>query len=216
MSENETQADRNWSFQVDLSGVRAPTGGGALLPEGYYIGTIKDMYIQPEKPGRVIIKVMVTEGEFANVTRTDGLNVPTSDEDKVRHYWRALAEGVGYGPNELDKGSLNLGPKAFVNRTAYFKYTPKEEGVEGREYDRLLYLAKGEWDTQRMAFAANGGVARAPMGKPAAKPAVETAIVTGGGTLGGGGGTGGTTSKDAVLSKLGLGGQGGGNTLGNA
>lgn len=178
--------DRSWIFPVNLSGLQAPTGKSAIfLPEGYYIGRIKDMYINKEKnPGRVIIKLEVTEGEFAGVIRTDGLNTPTTGEDKVRYYWRGLAEACGYTSAQLDAGQVQLGPSVFVGKPVTFRYTPKEEGKPDREFEDILYLAQAEWVQQRQLFVAAAGQRAAASPVTAAVPAQAPTVIIGGTNLG--------------------------------
>jgi len=145
--------NREWSFQTNISGITPATGQGAV-PEGYYKATITDMYIRAEKPNRVIFKMSITEGTCKGAVRTDGLNIPQSDDDNVRYFWRALAESVGYEPSQLDAGSVELSPTSFVDKNVFFKYTPKDE-EKGRNYDNFLYLAPGEWNQQRQTGEAN-------------------------------------------------------------
>lgn len=202
------QVKRDWQFNINLAGVAAPTGT-AELPEGYYVGKITDMYVDPGKnPNRVIIKVQVAEGPFSGVVRTDGMNIPTSPDDKIRHYWRGLAESAGYQPTQLDAGVIGLGASAFVGKTITFKYQPKNET---NQYDRMLYLARAEWDRQRANFTPS-----AHTGAPAASVAsTATAALPPAATLGGPGPmnlgaapaaapANGIGSKNDVLSALGI------------
>ena len=188
MANEELNLNRDWSISINLSGITAPTGNKAMeVPEGFYKAKISDMYVNAEKnPNRVVIKLQLAEAPFAGVIRTDGLNMPKSDDDKVRYYWRGLAESAGYTPAQLDNGSISLGRDTFVEKMVHVHYTPKGNGSE---YDKTEYLAPTEWSQQKQMFdaakAANAGKA-APA--PAAAP-----------TLGGN-----TTSKADVLSKLGL------------
>ena len=41
---------------------------------------------------------LLTSSSNNGVIRTDGLNKPKGAEDKVRHYWRGLAESIGEIP----------------------------------------------------------------------------------------------------------------------
>jgi hypothetical protein len=189
MSDNTDTNDRAWGINVNLSGLVAPTGN-TNVEQGYYKGKVTDMYTKPEKPGRVIIKLTVAEGPFAGAVRTTGLNVPKDAEDKVRYYWRGLAESVGYTPAELDAGEVNLSIGSFKDRTAHFFYTPKEMSTDG--YDSLDFLPVAEWTSRAAGF----------------KPADGAVLGGGGANLGGGSapvtGAGSTTSADEVRAKLGL------------
>jgi hypothetical protein len=109
MQNNDINVVREWDFEVNLSGLQAPTGGGKNLPEGFYKCLVSDMYVNPEKNNnRVVIKVTIAEGPFKGTVRTSGLNKPTGPDDNVRYYWRGLAESVGYDPAVLDKGQIGL------------------------------------------------------------------------------------------------------------
>jgi len=180
---NQDNNDRNWEINVNLSGLQAPTGG-TNVEQGYYKARISDMYVRPEKPGRVVIKLTISEGGCSGAVRTTGLNIPKSADDKVRYYWRGLSESVGYTPAELDAGEVNLGIGSFKDRTAHFFYTPKELSSDG--YDSIDFLPPSEWASRAASF--DGG-----------------ASMNAGGSLGSAPAAGGnTTSADSVRAKLGL------------
>lgn len=145
---NELNLDKDWSFDVDLVGLPAPTGQNAELPVGFYEVKITDTYINKDRnANRVIFKFEVSKGPFAGTMRTDGLGIPSSAEDKVRYYWRARAESVGYTAAQLDDGEVTLSPKIFTGKTAFIKYSPgdKEAGI----YQEILWLSPAEWARQR-------------------------------------------------------------------
>jgi hypothetical protein len=152
-------ANTNWAFQVNLSGLRAPTGGAAALVEGYYKGTITDAYTLNDKPGRVILKVTVSEGEFAGTVRTTGLGIPKSAQDNVRYYWRGMLESAGYTPAQIDAGEVGMNRALLVGRSVTVHYVPgdKDAGI----YEELNFLPPAAWETKAAAFAKaqNGGAA---------------------------------------------------------
>lgn len=224
---DEINVNRDWGFNVNVSGLQAPTGkGGAQVPEGYYTAVIDDMYVNPDRnAGRVVIKLKIADGPFAGAMRTDGLNMPKSDDDKVRYYWRGLLESAGYTPAQLDNGEVTIGRQALVGRKVTFYYVPKEEGNSDRQYDRVTYLTAVEWSQQKQAFEAAGGAqpaVAAPAGNGSALGgAAPTGNMLGGvqgggaqplgggnpapaGNLGGGAPASNTVSQGDVLSKLGL------------
>lgn len=176
--------NRDWNFDVNLSGLQAPTGMSTALPEGFYKMKITDMYVG-EKPGRVIIKSQVIEGPFAGTIRTDGLNMPKDENDNVRYYWRALAESAGYTPAQLDAGQVNLTRSSFVDKEAHLRYTPKDE-EKGLKYERFVWLSAAEWSQQKQGFEARDG------GTPTATPTTNN------------GSGGSTTTKKDVVAQLGL------------
>ena len=196
--------DRNFSIALNVSGVTAATGDGTL-PEGYYRATVTDMYVAPEKPNRVVIKVRVSEGANAGALRTTGINIPTSPEDEVRAYWRALLESVGYTATQLDNGQITLGSDAIVGRTAHIYYMPKDEEA-GVQYDRVNFYPPTTWTDASANFQPGlkaaqpsgtrsvggapsptrlGGAAPAPTVTPAADSAL-----------------GGAASRSSILSRL--------------
>jgi hypothetical protein len=130
-------ANINWAFQVNLSGLRAPTGAAAQLPEGYYKATITDAYTLNDKPGRVIIKTTISEGEFTGTVRTTGLGVPKSAQDGVRYYWRGLLESAGYTPAQIDAGEVGMNRALLVGKSVTVHYVPgdKEAGI----YEELVF-----------------------------------------------------------------------------
>ena len=190
MANEELNVNRDFSFSVNLSGINAPTGNKNMeVPEGYYKGKLSDMYVNAERnPNRAVIKITMSEAPFNGVVRTCGLNLPKSDDDKVRYYWRGLAESCGYTPAHLDKGSITMGRDTFVDREVHFHYVPKDKSTDG--YEAVNFLPPAEWSQQKQMFAmkqANGTTSASAEAKP---------TVLGGGN---------TTSKADVLSKLGLG-----------
>jgi len=178
-------ANANWAFQVNLSGLRAPTGGSAQLPEGYYKAVITDAYTLNDKPGRVIIKATISEGEFTGTVRTTGLGIPKSAQDGVRYYWRGLLESAGYTPAQIDAGEVGMNRALLVGKTVTVHYVPgdKDAGI----YEELSFLPLAAWESKAAAFAKaqNGGAAvqSAPGMNVVAQQAVGAALA---GALGGG------------------------------
>jgi hypothetical protein len=184
--------DRSFSFNTNVSGLQAPTGGQTLV-EGYYKGLIADMYINPEKnANRVVIKAKVGEGPFSGSVRTDGLNLPSGAEDKVRYYWRGLLESCGYTPAQLDAGDLSLSPEMFINRACFFYYKPKEQ--EGG-YDTMRWLSPAVWEDQAANFVPSEA-------KPASSSSAGPVTINRGGTSNGAIGT--TANKADILKRLGV------------
>lgn len=196
MANNNNNAELNlshdWDFEVNLAGLVAPSGkGGNVLPSGYYAVLLNDLYINLDKnPDRVIIKCAVADGPFMGAVRTTGLAKPKTQDDKVRYYWRALAESAGYTPAQLDKGEISLGPATFKGRTAHVYYVTKEDSEDG--FENLSFLAPAEWATQKAGFEANGGMiakkeaapTRAPRGSALGGDTEKTAIPDGPSSLG--------------------------------
>lgn len=153
MTDNDITLVRDWDFDVNLSGLVAPTGkGGNVLPTGYYKVKLSDLYVNPDRNiNRVIIKITVAEGPFAGAIRTTGFNKPTGPNDKVRYYWRGLAESAGYTPAQLDSGSLKLGLGTFKDRDAYIFFQEKDEEA-GRQYEDIDFLPPMEWSQQKQNF----------------------------------------------------------------
>jgi hypothetical protein len=190
----EIQVNREWDFEVNLSGLVAPTGKGSQVPEGYYQVKLTDLYVNPEKnPNRVIIKMAIATGPFTGAVRTTGLGRPTSPDDKVRYYWRGLAESAGYDPTQLDKGEIRLGASSFLGKTAYIYFKPKDgEGT----YEDVDFLPPAEWAQQKQGFDATAG----SDSTPATKSAEPVVTQTGPTTLGGGE----APTKADLKAKLGL------------
>jgi hypothetical protein len=173
MTTNADTNDRNFTFDLNVSGVAAALGE-TFLPEGYFRGPVTDMYIAPEKAGRVIIKVRVAEGPHAGAIRTTGLNLPTSPDDKVRAYWRAFLESIGYSASQLESGQISLSPSNCLTRMAHFYYVPKDEEA-GVQYDRLNFYPPAAWAEASANFQPTPR-AGAPVGggSAAVRPAART------------------------------------------
>jgi len=163
------------------------------MPEGYYKTVIADMYVNPEKnANRVIIKLKVTEGPFAGSTRTTGLNIPKSAEDKVRYYWRGLLESAGYTPSQLDAGELSLNADTFMNRGCFIYYKPPET-EDG--YDTLRFLPPNIWEVQSADFVPSENKAQSSGAAP-----LKATINAGSN----GAALGSTASKNDILKRLGM------------
>jgi hypothetical protein len=211
MDNNDVNLQHDWDFEVNLSGLTAPTGkGGNVLPTGYYKVKLSDLYINPErKPNRVVIKVTVAEGPFTGSVRTTGFNRPTGPDDKVRYYWRGFAESAGYTPAQLDAGSVKLGVNSFKGRVAHILFTAKnEEANPPVKWEDIDFLAPMEWAQQKQSFDMSGGAAKAEAASTAASGSAlggsEPAIA--GGSLGGGSAPSGgdTTKKSELMERLGV------------
>lgn len=161
---------RTWSFDINVAGLTAPTGGRSL-PEGYYKGKVTDMYLRPEDAGRVQIKVTVQDGEFSGVVRTNGINIPKSAEDNVRRVWRGLAESCGYTAAQLDQGQLKFTPQVFLGRECYFFYSPKASEGGRSEYETFIFLPQAEWTKQKAAYVPKAANVAAPVRKDIPMPA---------------------------------------------
>lgn len=152
--------DHDFEFEIDLTGVRAPTGKSVSMDEGYYKGTVDDMYINQDKPGRFVIQLKVKDDPYVGNICSTGINVPTGNDDKVRFYWRALAESVGFTASELDKGTVKLSPKVFKGKTAHFYYAPDPEG--GKKIT-VHFFSPVEWAQQKQVFEATRNIRKPPV-----------------------------------------------------
>jgi len=208
MATDEINVARDWDFEVNLSGLIAPTGkGGNALPTGYYKVKLLDLYVNPERnANRVIIKVQVAEGPFTGTLRTTGFNKPTSNDDKVRYYWRGLAESAGYTPAQLDGGEIKLGLGTFQNRVAHIFFTAKDE-ENGIQYEDMDFLPLVEWTQQSQCYMSAGASEAAPA-KAAAGSALgmTTPVIQDPTPLGSNNvaASSGGTAKSKLLSALGV------------
>ena len=159
MADNNNN-NNNWSFGVNLAGVRAATGLNTTVPEGFYKGICTDVYVSADKPGRVVFKLTISEGDCVGSTRTTGLNMPKSATDNVRYYWRAAMEAAGYTPAQLDSGELELSRSMFVDRQMLFFFRPgdKEAGI----YEELNFIPPAEWAQRAASFVPSAPAAAEP------------------------------------------------------
>jgi hypothetical protein len=185
MANEEQNVNREWGFDINLSGVTAGGSVNKNVPTGYYSAKVEDMYELPDKPGRIAIKLMVTEGEYAGAIRTDWISAPKSADDKVRYYWRCLAESVGYTAAQLDAGGVRFTRDTFLGKVGGIHYAAKNEAA-GQQYERITYLTPTEFTAKKSA--GNGSaLGSAPVTNGAAAPAL-----------------GASTTKGDVFAKLGL------------
>jgi len=191
----------NFDFNINLSGIRAASGGGIKLPEGFYEGTVSDAFQTTSKNGRpqVAIKVAL-KGKFEGTTRTAWMGIPQTEEDGVRYYWRAVFESLGYQPAEIDAGVISVKRDVLVGRSCAIYYKPgdKDMGI----YEELKFLAPHDFVQQKAQFDASATAPGSALGATAA-PAATTGI----GGIGNGGGApitsgGNTVTKDGLLAAL--------------
>lgn len=181
MDQNNQNQNPNWGFSVNLAGLRAPTGAAKVLPEGYYKATLTDAYTNNDKPGRVIFKLTLSEGEFVGTVRTTGLGVPKSATDNVRYYWRGLLESAGYTPAQIDAGEVGMSRELLVGKTVHIYYVPgdKDAGI----YEEISFLPPADWTMKAASFAkaaSNGAI----NGTVASAPAVSATAASVGSALG--------------------------------
>jgi hypothetical protein len=176
MDQNNNNQNANWNFDVNLSGLRAATGGGPSLVEGYYKANITDAYTLTDKPGRVIMKLTISEGEYTGTVRTTGLGIPKSEQDGVRYYWRAVLESAGYTPAQIDAGAVGMNRNLLVGKsvTVYYKPGDKDAGI----YEELNFLPPAEFAKRSASFTG----AQAAVSQQAVGSALGAAL---GGGLGG-------------------------------
>ena len=182
---NAPNLDRDWNININVAGISAPSGGSpAAVTKGHYKVKITDAYVNPERnAGRVVFKLTISEGQFAGIELTDGMSIPKDENDKVRYYWRALAESAGYEPKDLDSGAITMSMSTFKGRDAHISYTPKSESSK---YDKVDYLNPSVW-----AARATSPVAEAT----STLPVVDAPAALG---------SGGAVTKGGVMAKLGM------------
>jgi hypothetical protein len=148
--------DQNQSFQFNLNvaGIRAASGGGPDLPEGFFMGSVTDAFGTTASTGRaqITFKVTVTDDAYKGTIRTTRLNVPQGADDNVRYYWRALLESLGYSAAQVDQGDIGVTREVLVGRTCHFFYKPgdKDAGV----WDEFQFLSPQDWTSKKAAMAA--------------------------------------------------------------
>lgn len=168
-------SDPNFNFNVNLAGIRAASGGGMKLIEGFYTGIVTDAFGTTSRNGRaqVAIKVTIQDEGFAGIVRTSWLGIPKGPEDGVRYYWRAALESMGYTPAQIDAGDIGISRDVLVNRPCAFYYKPgdKDMGV----YEELKFLSPSDFAMQKKQFEAQASAAPAApatsaLAAPAAAP----------------------------------------------
>ena len=123
--------------------------------------------------------------------RTTRLNVPTTADDKVRHFWRAFLEGVGFTAAQIDgAGDIAINRAMFVGKECFVHYVEgdKDAGV----WDQTNVIGPTAWKVAKAADKAAGAVL-AQGGVAAAGQSLGTAL---------GGGLGQTTSVPAISTPV--------------
>ena len=162
--------NQNFQFNLNVAGIRAASGGGPDLPEGFFKGTITDVFGTTASTGRaqITFKVSVLDEAYKGTVRTTRLNVPQGADDNVRYYWRALLESLGYSAAQVDQGDIGINRSVLVDKTCHFYYKPGDK--EANIWDEFQFLAPQDWTAKKAAMAA--------------APATQSAIGSGAPALG--------------------------------
>jgi hypothetical protein len=155
----------NFSFQINLGGVSAASGGGSKLVTGFYTGKITDCYHRKASTGRDMIefKFEVNDGSFQGITRTFRINVPTGPADGVAPFWRAAFESVGYTGTQIDgAGNINVSRDIFVGKPGHIHYT---EGVDGG-FDQTNLIRPEDYQLGKQADMAAAAAVNAAVQAP--------------------------------------------------
>ena len=203
----DTNSNPNFSFSTNLSGIRAASGGGTKLAEGYYEGTVTDAFGTTSRNGRPQVAVKVTlSGKADGIIRTSWIGVPTSPEDRVRYVWRAVFESLGYTPAQIDQGDVSVSRDVLVGHACmgiYYRPGDKDMGI----YEEMKFLAPNDWKAQKAQFEAAQSAPGSALGATGGNAApiggaqVSNAAPVGGIGHGGGIGTNAVT-KDGLLAAL--------------
>lgn len=189
--------NHNWSFPMNVAGVEAWSGGGGgAMEENYNKAVITAAYLKEPTSKSVTLKLEVAEGDYKGRKMVRWLKIPTSPDDKVRHYWRAAFESAGYTATELDAGDFTCKPDLLLGRVAHVHFVPAED--EDGFHD-VNMIPPHEWVQRAQAFLANKGGQAAPAG------AAGSALGGGGGGMGAGQ-AGGIGGGNAGVNALGGGG----------
>jgi hypothetical protein len=189
----------DFNFNVNLSGIRAASGAGMKLPEGYYEGTVTDAFSATSKSGRPQVAIKVTmKGQFDGMVRTAWLGVPQTEDDGVRYYWRGVFESLGYQPAQIDAGVITVERNVLVGRSCSVYYRPgdKDMGI----YEELKFLAPHAWAQQKAQFEAASSAPTSAIGAAIAAPIASNPLSNNGGSAPAAAGN--TVTKDGLLAAL--------------
>ena len=192
----------NFSFTTNLSGIRAASGGGMKLSEGFYNGTVTDAFQTTSKNGRAQIAIKITlSGAFEGMVRTSWVGIPTSADDNVRYFWRAIFESLGYSPAQIDQGDIGVSRDVLVDRSCSIYYKPgdRDMGI----YEELKFLSPNDFAQQKAQFEAAVVAPTSALGSIGGTPGIgaSTAAPVAASTNGVGIG-GNTVSKEGLLAAL--------------
>lgn len=192
----------NFSFTTNLSGIRAASGGGMKLSEGFYNGTVTDAFQTTSKNGRPQIAIKITlSGAFEGMVRTSWVGIPTSADDNVRYFWRAIFESLGYTPAQIDQGDIGVSRDVLIDRSCSIYYKPgdRDMGI----YEELKFLSPNDFTQQKAQFEAAVVAPVSALGSTGGTPGIgaSTAAPVTASTNGVGIG-GNTVSKEGLLAAL--------------
>jgi len=142
------------SFEMKFSLAKSyPAGQPAKkLVSGIYKGRIGKVEGKNEGT-RAMFVIEVTEDPLmAGLTAVTSMRIPTSSDDKVLYYWRALAESCGYSREEIEKIE-SWNDKHFLGRECYFEYT--EPNKRTQTYAEVKWLVPSLVEIARKRFEAS-------------------------------------------------------------
>ena len=146
---NQGQANHNWSFTfTGLSGVDGLSAGPLIADEGYYIATINQNFIRPERPNAIEFECTINDGKFKGAKVSKGITLPSHANN--RFIWVSLFEAIGYTKEQYEGNEFNPNPKDWNGRQVCIYWRPgnKDLGV----YRELLFMSKATWDSRKANF----------------------------------------------------------------
>lgn len=168
----------DFSFEVNLSGVR-PATGSTPIHEGFYKGVVTEVGALPDSPNRIQVKVKLTSEGVTGRQLSGFLGVPKSADDNQRAFWRAALESAGYTAVQLDAGAIKITPALFKGREVSFHFVPKNPEA-GAIYEQFNFLPPAVWAERSAAFVPGSGVQAAPYKAEKAASAAGGLGLTGG------------------------------------
>ena len=194
----DTNNNTSWSISLNVSGTRPATGEVKNVPTGFYKGTIIEAYTMDSRPERLVLKIEM-EGEYQGAIRTTGLNFPKDPNDKVRYYWRAFMESLGYTPAQLDSGAIELRIDAVKGRTVHFKYIEEDKSTNSR--DQVNWFPPSDWIKAKASFVPGAHISR-PQARPVVVDEGDTSPLNALSVTGPSNGMGGGLGHGDLLSAL--------------
>lgn len=121
------------------------TGGGSVhIPPGVYKGIIVESELKPTSKGDgqfLALKVIITEGQYANTEFTERLNIINPNETAVQIAYKTLArisEAVGMTQTPADSNQLHNKPFSVVIETEAGKPWTDKDGVQREGKDKSI------------------------------------------------------------------------------
>ena len=136
-------------MKLSLSGKYAGGQPARRLVSGIYRGRIGKVEGRNEGTRAMFVIEVIDDPEMSGLTAVSSMRIATDPQDKVLHYWRAVAESCGYSKEEIE-GTVSWSDKHFLHKECWFEY--KEGDKRKDKFPEVIWLIPSVVEYARKRF----------------------------------------------------------------